>query len=73
LDRHTLADTENEPLEYNGNDCISFEICGNSLVDSSCFTELLVDISESNGNDSISANSTNNSFLLHDTCLPRPV
>jgi len=40
------------------------------LVDSSCFSELLVDISESNGNDSISANSTNNSFLLHDTCLP---
>ena len=65
-----FADTENEPLEYSGNDCISFEICGNSLVDSSCFSELLVDISESNGNDSISANSTNNSFLLHDTCLP---
>ena len=40
------------------------------MVDSSCFSELLVDISESNGNDSISANSTNNSFLLHDTCLP---
>lgn len=49
---------------------IAIEIRGNALVDSSCFFELLVDISESNGNDSISANSTNNSGLLHDTCLP---
>ena len=65
-----FADTENEPLEYNGNDCISIEIRGNSLVDSSCVSELLVDISESNGNDSISANSTNNSYLLHDSYLP---
>jgi len=27
-----FADTENEPLEYNGNDCISVEIRGNAII-----------------------------------------
>ena len=57
-----FADTENEPTECSGNDCISVEIRRNSCAESSV-SELLVDISESNGNDSITVNSSTNAFL----------
>ena len=61
-----FADTE-----YDGNDSISVQNDEKVPENSPCFTQpLLVDISESNGNDSISVNSTHNFEPLCNTCLP---